>query len=164
MKTLSIMIALSLLTACGSNSTNTTEPSGVAAPKGTETAPPPTEDCAKLTRTDCMRSAACTLEKTASAHVPNRDGNYVCRPSEGACEEGISQFDLPGGGTDHLTTTEKAGAAERVCTDRPGCAFSTGDCYCACKGYGRTSVEDGEEAPGCLCYCAGGAPPTCKAA
>ena len=107
MKMLSTMIALSLLTACGSNTTDTTEPSGYAETEGTETAPTPTpetEDCAKLTRTDCMKSLACTLEKARSGDVPNRDGQYVCRPARGPCEEGFSQFDLPGGGTEDLRT------------------------------------------------------------
>lgn len=163
MKTLSTIMALSLLTACGSSTTDTTEPSGYAETE--ETAPAPTpkrENCAKLTRTDCMKSLACTLEKAPSGEVPNRDGKYVCRPARGACEEGFSQFDLPGGGTQDLTTPEDAEEAERDCTERPGCVVSRGDCYCTCRGFGTTTVEDGEEARDCDCYCGGGEPPTCQ--
>jgi hypothetical protein len=165
MKMLSTIIALSLVTACGSNTTNTTEPSGVAEAKGSASAPPQAaEDCAKLTRTACMKSLACTLEKAPSKDVPKRDGKYVCRPAKGACEEALSQFDLPGGGTKVLTSPEKGAAAERVCTDRPGCRFAGGDCYCSCRGFGRTTVEDGEEALECDCFCGGGEPPACRAA
>ena len=113
--------------------------------------------CAALSRTACLQSISCTLE----AKVPGeRTAEYVCRESEGACEEGFAQFGLPGGGA-KLTSQAAADAAIALCTDRPGCTYRASDRYCRGNGYGRTAAEDGSEAEMCNCFCGGGAPPAC---
>jgi hypothetical protein len=102
--------------------------------------------CDEMTRHHCMESTYCTLELS---EVPNV---YTCRSAEGSCEEGVSQNDLSGTQTGNLS-----------CTEIDGCEAVFGDCYCSCRGYGQTTVEDGEEAEECNCACGGGTPPACQA-
>ena len=121
-------------------------------------------DCGALTRTQCMAAKHCTL--VLAQDVPPgapgyRNGVYVCRPAQGACEVGFAQWDLPGGGAD-LATPAAAETAIATCTSRTGCAYVPHDCYCGCRGYGATAVKDGAETPACFCYCAGGRPPSCQ--
>ncbi len=162
-------LAAALLGACSGSGMSMTETSLY------KPAPPPRSDaweddapevdaaerdaCSGLSRTACMKSAECTLEVAAPGE---RTGDYVCRRAQDRCEEGIVQFDLPGGGAS-IGTQALADEAILACTSREGCVYTASECYCACKGYGRTSVEDGAEAQGCLCYCASGPPPSCVA-
>ena len=112
------------------------------------------EDCAKQSRTECMRSARCALELATPGHV------YRCRPAVEPCEPGLKQADFFGSGEEGVARSRQVQAA---CRTRPGCVFDPGVCYCHCRGYGRTSVEDGPEAEPCNCGCAGGPPPRCRA-
>lgn len=96
----------------------------------------PTPDvCGSLDRTTCLASATCTL-----VHVDGRQ--YACRAEAGPCEVGHTQDDQAG------------------CEKRARCRFEPSSCYCPCKGYGKTTVEDttGES---CKCECGGGKPPSC---
>lgn len=113
--------------------------------------------CSALSRTACLRSTDCTLEVESPRH---RTGEYVCRPAAGRCEVNLAQYELPGGGAPFASPTAAA-EGERLCQERPGCEFVASECYCACRGYGRTTVEDGEEATPCSCVCAGGPPVRC---
>ncbi len=99
--------------------------------------PVPPEDCASYTRGACIASVACTLWKDEAPDV------YRCVPADGPCEVGLAQDDREG------------------CDARPQCFFRDAMCYCACRGFGRTEVMDGEEAEECLCACADGSPPYC---
>lgn len=103
-----------------------------------------------------MDSKACTLVLDPSAKETHA-GRYLCRPAAGACEEGLAQSDLSRG-----PSREAADLSAKLCTDRPGCVFQSNDCYCDCRGYGKTATDDGVEAPPCLCFCAGGAPDRCE--
>jgi hypothetical protein len=60
-----------------------------------------------------------------------------------------------------MRTQVAAKTAIATCTDRAGCRFVQNDCYCSCRGFGKTSVEDGDEAEACDCFCGGGAPVAC---
>jgi hypothetical protein len=91
-----------------------------------------------MTRALCLNSTHCTLELTDEAEV------YVCRDAVGLCEEGLLQSDID------------------ACRAIEGCMPDDGECYCGCRGYGRTSFEDGDEAEDCLCACGGGEPPSCQ--
>lgn len=127
-------------------------------------ATPPTEgspgvDCASLTRTHCMQSPDCTLERVAKAQG-GTGKLYRCRPAAGPCETGIRQADFHGRGTDGMRRAEEA---QLACAARPGCDYDEGGCYCDCRDYGRTAVPDGPEAEDCMCECAGGPPPSCVA-
>ncbi len=103
------------------------------------------ELCDSLPRTKCMESPECTLV------LPNdqQRGRYLCRAASGPCEAGVRQTELSRG-------------AGNLCRSRPGCSVVADNCYCHCRGYGRTAVEDGAEAQQCLCECAGGAPAACR--
>ncbi len=167
-----VVAALALqLASCSSAPSKMTKSSGMsssATPGSASSGPAHAESaraggqaasCEALTRTDCMKSRSCTLvSKTPGA----RDGQYACRAAQGPCEEGVAQFDLPGGGA-QIPTRELGDAAIRSCTSRAACEYEAGDCYCAARGYGRTVVEDGPEAEEWLCFCSGGAPPACRA-
>ncbi len=159
--------AIGALQACSGPSTKMTDPlvPDLPAPSSvddggweTPAADGPAEDgCGLLSRTACMKSAACTLEATDKT---KQRGEYLCRPAQGMCEEGLVEHDLPGGGAE-LRTRAEAEAATLACTDRVGCRFVEAECYCTCRGYGMTTVEDGAEAEDCDCYCGGGSPPAC---
>jgi hypothetical protein len=95
--------------------------------------------CQQLSRGLCIDSPNCTLESTPETGV------YRCRPANGACEQSIAQNDL------------------EACRAIDGCRPLDGNCYCACRGAGRTAVEDGEEAGECVCACGDGDPPSCQA-
>jgi hypothetical protein len=113
-------------------------------------------DCSKLTRTACMDSKECTLVLDPNAEKP-RSGKYLCRPALGSCEQNLSQAELTRG-----STPAEAEHSKQLCSDRPGCSFKRAECYCACNGYGATAVNDGAEAPPCLCVCGGGTPSACE--
>lgn len=98
--------------------------------------------CESLTRDQCLRSVVCTLD----APSERRSNRYVCREARGNCEVGLTQTPVD----------------RDRCDDRDGCAWADGHCYCACRGSGRTLVEDGPEADPCDCECAGGPPPGCQ--
>ncbi len=100
--------------------------------------------CETLTRAACLRSVVCTLDAPGGGH----SNQYRCRPAAGNCEIGLTQTD----------------DARQRCADRVGCEWSSGSCYCACRGSGRTAVEDGEEAEACDCECGGGPPSGCRPA
>ena len=93
--------------------------------------------CSQLDRAQCMNSSICTLSLSETPDV------YLCQEAQGICEEGIVQSDL----TD--------------CENIEGCMITSEDCYCGCKGYGETSVPDGEDTMECNCMCSGGEPPSC---
>src|SRR5580765_3833900 len=97
------------------------------------------EICSKLTRTACMASTNCKLSRKSEAR-------YVFSKASTNCDSGIAQSSI-----DFKTK----------CTARKGCEFKPGNCYCECRNYGSTPVQDGDEAPNCNCYCAGGDPPQC---
>ena len=104
---------------------------------------PQTTICSEMTRTHCLGQAHCTLELTYSTNAqgertPNY-GIYRCRDAAGKCE-------LRNG---------------LMCQEVEGCTPVDGECYCGCKGYGRTSVPDGDEAADCLCACGEEEPPGC---
>lgn len=94
------------------------------------------EDCKPLDRAACMKSASCTLVHAAG-------DSYACRPESGDCERGHVQDDAA------------------ACTRRAGCEYKPASCYCPCKGYGKTTVDDGPDTPSCKCDCAGNLPPAC---
>lgn len=131
-------------------------------------------DCGSLNRTQCLGSPQCTLvvaQPVPHDHPEHRNGNYLCRPAEGHCEQGFIQsgmFGIPESERremDERTAieAERAAAAQArsSCLERPGCQVTDNDCYCQCRGMGRTTLEDGEELARCDCFCAGGAPPSC---
>lgn len=99
--------------------------------------------CARMTRTACMASAECTLVLVE----PEEVGSYACRPAQGPCEVDRVQARL----------AEDPGR----CTRRAGCSYQQPRCHCRCRGYGRTTVLDGDEAEDCDCECGGGLPPAC---
>lgn len=104
---------------------------------GGTTAPPQAASCGSLDRKTCLASETCTL-----VHV---DGmQYECRAESGACEVGHEQDDQAG------------------CERRAGCRFEPSSCYCPCKGYGRTTLEDAT-GEACKCECGGGKPAMCVA-
>ena len=111
---------------------------------GTGTDPgPQTTICSEMTRTHCLQQAHCTLELTYSTteqgeRIAN-NGVYRCRDAAGKCE-------LRNG---------------LMCQEVEGCTMVVGECYCGCKGYGRTSVPDGDETEDCNCACGGEDPPGC---
>lgn len=98
--------------------------------------------CASLTRTHCLQSPDCTLEK-----VGDDGSEYRCRPEIAPCETDIRQSE----------------DVQSACAARPSCRFEPGKCYCHCRGNGKTEVPDGPEAEDCDCACGGGPPPTCTA-
>ena len=100
--------------------------------------------CEEMDRAQCMSSDTCTLSLSDTPDV------YLCQDAQGICEEGIVQSDLYG--------TNGLGIA---CDDSIGCTAVGGECYCSCKGYGETSVPDGEDVEDCNCMCSGGEPPSC---
>ena len=104
---------------------------------------PGTTICAEMTRTHCLQQAHCTLELTYTTDDQGErranNGVYRCRDAEGPCE-------LRNGLT---------------CQEVEGCTMVTGECYCGCRGGGRTSVPDGDEAAECDCACGGEEPPRC---
>lgn len=98
---------------------------------------PPTDDCAKLTRAECLASDTCTLHLAS----PNR---YQCRADATACEIGIQQED------------------QKACTAKAGCTFTVANCYCACPGSGNAEVPDVVPVgSGCGCACGQGPPAMC---
>jgi hypothetical protein len=101
----------------------------------TPTTPAAPVSCDTLDRAQCLESKQCTL-------VQIKGSDYECRPEQGKCEVGHAQDD------------------EKSCTARSGCRFDVAMCFCACKGYGRTKIEDrsGED---CKCGCGGGKPSMC---
>ncbi len=104
-------------------------------------APDTSRACNTFSRGECFRATHCTLvlDKSASTNV-----NYLCRDAQGPCEKNMAQSD------------------RATCESRPGCTLDNGGCYCHCKGYGRTAVEDKDDLPACSCVCAGGPPPRCR--
>jgi hypothetical protein len=102
-------------------------------------------DCSTLARAECMASSRCVLVLLR----PDDEIDYACREAENDCERGLRQDRL----------TQNGGAA---CTERDGCAYRAGQCYCACHDAGRTAVPDLPSAPACDCECAGGPPPACE--
>jgi hypothetical protein len=121
----------------GSPSTPTPDPAPMAQ------ADPGDAPCTSLSREACLRSVVCTLD------APSDQGSnrYTCREARGNCEIGLTQ----------------TRADRDRCDDRDGCAWADGRCYCACRGSGRTEVEDGPEAEPCDCECGGGPPAGCRA-
>lgn len=102
--------------------------------------PPPVSvevSCSMLDRQSCLDYTLCTL-----VHVSGMQ--YECRVSRGECELGVLE------------------AEQSYCEKRPNCRWVPGTCYCPCKGYGRTNVEDRFAQP-CKCECGGGKPPACVA-
>lgn len=104
---------------------------------GGTTTPPSADVCGSLDRNTCLASDTCSL-----VHVAEMQ--YECRAESGTCEVGHKQDDQAG------------------CEKRAGCRFDPGSCYCPCKGYGKTTVED-RAGESCKCECGGGPPPTCVA-
>jgi len=164
------LLSISFVAGCGASTphagaradspTPHAEPASPARPEVSEAA-----ECAALPRTDCMAARHCALVAiggTSPEDSGYRSGDYRCRPVENRCEEAITQWDLPGGGS-HISSPELADEAIAACTNQPGCDYVPHDCYCSCQGYGQTEVADGDEAPQCLCACAGGSPPACSA-
>ena len=99
---------------------------------------------ARTVRGACLLSLECELDHLGGER-------YACRPERGACEQGYSQ-----------QAAYETSPAAALCEQRAGCTFVPMEaCYCACRGYGATSVPDGAEAPECDCECAGGAPGGC---
>jgi hypothetical protein len=91
--------------------------------------------CDSYDRNTCLESKHCTLHQ-----VEGRQ--YECRAEVGACELGLVQTD------------------EAACNARKGCKFEPATCFCACRGYGRTKIED-KSGPNCKCVCGGGKPSMC---
>ena len=104
---------------------------------------PGTTICSEMTRTHCLQHAHCTLELTYTTDDQGErranNGIYRCRDAAGPCE-------LRNG---------------LMCQEVEGCTLITGECYCGCRGYGRTSVPDGDEAGDCNCACGEEEPPGC---
>lgn len=156
-----LLIAL-FLAACGSPpapSQPTAAPTPVA---GTRAAPADATagadgPCAGLSRTHCMQSTECTLEKIEGP-IPRR---YRCRAAAPPCETGVAQADFHGSGA---AGVQRSLAAQAACDARPGCRYDAGGCYCHCRGMGETTVPDGPEAEACNCECSSGKPPACVAA
>lgn len=130
MRSLAVLLALA---ACNGARPPEKSPGAGSAP--TTTPPVASTDCDALDRHECLESTACTLELAA----PNA---YRCRPEAGPCETGLVQSD------------------EKACTARAACKFVPATCYCHCRGYGKTKVED-THGPACKCDCGGDAPPAC---
>ena len=130
-------------------------PNAEASEKATATEDVRSVPCEAMTRTACMASRACELE-LSPREDGERSGQYVCRPAAGRCEEDLAQSELLRG-----SSQAEAEVSMKACTDRPGCSLRKSDCYCRCRGAGRTTIEDGAEADDCDCYCAGGAPVAC---
>jgi hypothetical protein len=99
--------------------------------------PSPTLQCSDLTRTHCISSKYCVLDKETGRESPL----YVCRKPAGPCE---TKF-----------------ANSGVCDAAAGCELKPGECYCHCREYGETLVKDGDEAPICECEFANGPPDMC---
>ena len=93
--------------------------------------------CESMTRTACTASPHCILDKTEDMER----GVYECRVPKNECER---EF-----------------ARNGKCSNSKGCKLLESDCYCKCRGYGRTKVEDGWEAEDCSCACSGGPPRRC---
>ena len=118
-------------------------PAPSPSPSGASRRSDPASGCSTLRRNTCLGRADCTLVKgPGKSGGPN---SYICRPSAGRCETGLKQSST------HFATQ---------CRSR-GCTYTDAACYCACRGYGRTTVEDGSESERCLCECAYGEPARC---
>jgi hypothetical protein len=138
-----LRILLVLLLGCGRGASSPPPPKVadapvvLAPPADAAAAAPLTDDCAKLTRAECLDSDACTLHLAS----PNR---YQCRADANACEIGIKQQD------------------QKACTAKAGCTFTVANCYCECPGSGNAEVPDVvPQGYGCGCACGGGAPALC---
>jgi len=94
--------------------------------------------CNRLDRLQCVESTECRLVAT------DEPGRYRCRPAVGPCEVGFRQYD------------------EQACARSGSCRLATGHCFCPCRGYGRTLVEDAH-GKDCSCFCSGGPPTICVA-
>ncbi len=167
-RVLSAALLLSFaIVACGSSAAANPDAKDAgaapASPRAARVEVPADADCATLSRTQCMAAHHCTLERAAPAAPPTGETIYTCRAAASSCEKAVAQWDLPGGGAP-LSSRAEADQAIAACTSQAGCRYEPAECYCRCKGYGRTTVPDGAEAPACRCYCAGGRPPSCEAA
>lgn len=138
--------AASAPTAQPSNPAPETPNSAASAPAPVAS-PPANGVCSQMNRHDCLHSPGCVLEVADAKTFP---GIYRCRPAVSACEKDLAQasfYDSP--------------TASEACTRRAGCRYEKAGCYCQCRGYGQTTVEDGPETDQCLCACARGEPPRC---
>ena len=106
--------------------------------------PSSTLSCEEMDRAQCMNASTCMLSLSDTPDV------YLCQEAQGVCEEGVVQSDLYG--NNGLGT---------ACESIEGCIATDGECYCGCKGYGETTIPDGEDAEDCTCMCSGGPPPSC---
>jgi hypothetical protein len=96
-------------------------------------------ECETLDALQCMRSTSCTLDCERNKNDPSYcqiPGNYYCRVERGSCEKGISQNSLQ--------------KNPKICTEKKGCKFIAGYCFCRCD-----FTND------CDCECSGGAPAIC---
>ncbi len=113
-------------------------------------------NCAGMDRYECMHAPQCSLVQETS---PSQD--YLCRPVQGPCEKAVLQGLLSNPPGSKLSVAE-ARANQKKCSDTLGCVYDPGNCFCDCKGYGKTAVPD-HKAPDCLCACSGGPPQICRA-
>ena len=135
------LAALVFVAACETVTVGTPPPEERAAEPAPVVEEPGDAECATLTRARCMRSLVCTL-----AAPPGRNSDrYVCRRAAGNCEFGLRQVPED----------------EDRCSQRTGCTWRDAPCFCACRGVGRSAVEDGADMPVCQCECSGGPPPGC---